>query len=297
MNFDRVQGGSDDRTFVVTASPRSTAAVPPDTWYLLRIAPGTGHPYQLTELPIKLPGNDPVAFGYALSPDCRELAVESEPGTPRTGSVTTLGIYSVSSGAKLRAWTTDLHGVSGLRQNTLSWLSNGRQLAFSAPDLTNMYPSDQLRTLDVTGPGTDLMAASRALFTAKGPNSSPSDCWGLYLTPDGGTVIGTTQYNLLTIPGANADCENDGLEFIAYSVRTGKPVRVLYRYPGAYHNGVSYVLWTDASASSIIGATEINAGSEGVKLTGQLGVITDGHIRLLKLPESVSPTDYRTIAF
>jgi hypothetical protein len=297
MNFDRVQGGSDDRTFVVTASPRSAAVVAPDTWYLLRIAPGTGHPYQLTELPIKLPGNDPAAFSYALSPDGRELAVESEPATPRTGSVTTLGIYSVPAGAELRAWTTDLHGFSGLGQDTLSWLSDGRQLAFNTPALSNMSPSNQLRTLNVTRPGTDLMAASRALFTAKGPISSPSDCWGLYLTPDGGTVIGTTQYNLMTIPGANADCQNDGLEFIAYSVRTGKPVRVLYRYPGAYHNGVSYVLWTDASATSIIGATEINAGSEGAKLSAQLGVITNGHIRLLTLPKSVSPTDYRTVAF
>jgi hypothetical protein len=297
MNFDRVQGGSDDRTFVVMASSAKPLELPPYTWYLLRIAPGTGHPYQLTELPIKLPGNDPVAFSYALSPDGRELAVESEPATPRAGSVTTLGIYSVSSGAELRAWTTDLHGISGLGQDTLSWLSDGRQLAFSAPDLTNMYPSNQLRTLDVTGPGTDLMAASRALFTAEGPISSPSDCWGLYPTPDGGTVICTTQYNLLTIPGINADCGGGGLEVIAYSVRTGKPVRVLYRYPGACHNGVSYVLWTGASATSIIGATEINAASEGAKQTGQLGVITDGHIRLLKLPESVSPTDDGTVAF
>jgi hypothetical protein len=57
------------------------------------------------------------------------------------------------------------------------------------------------------------------------------------------------------------------------------------------------VLWTDASATSIIGATEINAGSEGAKLSAQLGVITNGHIRLLTLPKSVSPTDYRTVAF
>ena len=297
MNFDRVQGGSDDRTFVAIAT-NPEMQEPTDTWYLLRIAPGTAHPYQLTELPIRLPGGfSTVALSYALSPNGRELAVESEPATSTTASVITLRIYSISSGAELRAWTTHLHGISGLGQDTLSWLSDGRQLAFSAPDLTNMYPSNQLRTLNVTGPGTDLMTASRVLFTVKGPISSPSRCWGLYLTPDGRTVICTTQYNLLTIPGSNPDCANGGLEFTAYSVRTGKPVRVLYRYPGACHNGVSYVLWTDAAATSIVGATVINTASAGAKQIGQLGVITDGHIRLLKLSKSVPPIYYGVVAF
>ena len=55
--------------------------------------------------------------------------------------------------------------------------------------------------------------------------------------------------------------------------------------------------WTDASATEIIGATEIDVADEGGKQTGQLGVITDGHIRLLKLPKSVSPTFYGIVAF
>jgi hypothetical protein len=53
----------------------------------------------------------------------------------------------------------------------------------------------------------------------------------------------------------------------------------------------------NASATEIIGATEIDLGNEGGKQTGQLGVITDGRVRLLKLPKSVSPTDYWTVAF
>jgi hypothetical protein len=262
--------------------------------YLLRIAPGTAHPYQLTELPLTLPGFSAVALSYALSPDGRELAVESEPFNASTGSVITLGIYSVSSGAELRAWTTDSQSILGLGQDTLSWLSDGRQLAFSA-FVSRPYQGNQLRTLDVTASGTDLMAASRALFPVKSPISSPSDCWTMYPAPDGGTVICGSRYT--SPPGTNAGCANGGLKFTAYSVRTGKPVRVLYEYRGACSSGEFYVMWTDASATPIIGATEINAASESAKPTIQLGVIAGGHIRLLKLPVSVHAMNDVSVAF
>jgi hypothetical protein len=182
----------------------------------------------------------------------------------------------------------------------LSWLSDGRELVFSdlQGPLSSRYLYNRLRTLDVTGPGTDLMAASRALITVTSSGSSPSECWYLRVTPDGGTAICGTQYAFVDGgPGTSAGCANGGLEFTAYSVRTGKPVRVLYQYRGACDNGLSSVLWTDASATSIIGATEINVDNGGARQAGQLGVITDGHIRLLKLPKSVSPTDYGTVAF
>jgi hypothetical protein len=117
------------------------------------------------------------------------------------------------------------------------------------------------------------------------------------LTPDGGTVICGSQCTSLTPPGTSAGCANGGLEFTAYSVRTGQPARVLYHYRGTCSNGESSVLWTDASGTSIIGATEINVAQGSGKRTGQLGVISEGHIRLLKLPKSVSPTDYGTVAF
>jgi hypothetical protein len=302
LHFVTLQGTSDDRTFVVLAANQAQPA-PDYALYLLRIAPGTRHPYQLTKLSIKLPGSHPVA--YALSPDDRELAVESEPSIASVGNVgniVTLGIYSVSSGAKLRAWTADAYIASGPGQDTLSWLADGRQLVFSAfqpgHNLSSPYLQNQLRTLDVTGSGTDLMTASRALLTVKTPISSPSDCWAMHVTPDGGTVICGTQYALYTGgAGTSAGCANGGLEFTAYSVRTGKPVRVMYQYPGTCSDGQTFVLWTDTSARSIIGATEVNLTQESGKQSGQLGVISDGRIRLLKLPKSVSPTDYGTIAF
>lgn len=299
MEFDRLAGTSDDRTFIVIATPRSTTVTQPETWYLLRIAPGTGHPYELTKLPVTLPGGDAVALSYALSPDGRELAVESEPGSAPAGAIT-IGIYSASSGAKLRAWSTSKFG-SGPDQETLSWLADGRELAFSdIPPGADQGSSqqNQLRTLDVTGSGTDLLADSRVVLTLKSPGSSPSNCWTMHLTPDGATVICGTQYAFLDGgAGTKAGCANGGLEFTAYSARTGRLVRVLYQYRGACSNGLSSVLWTDSSGSSIIGATETDLANQGGKQASELGVITDGHIRLLKLAKILSSANYETIAF
>jgi hypothetical protein len=291
MQFEQVQGASDDRTFVVMASSEKPLGGPA-TWYLLRIAPGTNHPYQLSKLPIKLPDSSPNGLAYALSPDDRELAVESQNGA--ANAAITLGIYSMSSGAELRAWTTDSDVAGGPARDTVSWLPDGRQLAFSA--FLSKPQRYQLRTLDVTGSGTDLMSASRALLTV--PLSGESTCDSLHLTPDGGTIVCAEQYALVTGATINAGCAKGGLGFTAYSVRTGKPVRVLYQYRGAScYDGISTLQWTNASATEIIGATQIDIGNQGGKQAGQLGVITDGHIRLLKLPKSVSPTYYGIIAF
>ena len=77
------------------------------------------------------------------------------------------------------------------------------------------------------------------------------------------------------------------MEFRAYSVRAGQPVS----------NGLTLLLWTDASARSIIGAILIDLANESGKETVQLGVITDGHLKPLTFPASLPPTDYETIAF
>jgi hypothetical protein len=288
-----VQGASDDRTFVVkgdSTKPGSSPDIAEFTWYLLRIAPGTARPYQLTKLPVITP----YALYYALSPDGRELAVESEDNVSSSSGVTTLALYSVSSGAELRAWTTHTSILWGSASSTLSWLSDSRHLAFSVVQASTPVGSLQLRMLDVTGSGTDLIAASRALLEVTLTGSST--CWTMRITPDGGTIVCGTQYAFMSGAGSNAGCAQDGPGFTAYSVRTGKPVRVLYKYRGPCSNGLSYVLWTDASARYVIGATEINPSSADTH-AGQLGVITGGHISLLKLPESMSFTDYPEVAF
>jgi hypothetical protein len=299
MQFLSVQGASDDRTFVVIGA--SNPELVPDAWYLLRIAPGAPRPYQLAKVPIKLAGgSNAYILAYALSPDDSELAIESQQASHDSGaSVTTLGIYSVSSGAELRAWTTGGYSQELGYPDTLSWLAGGRQLSFShIPPGRHDADQDQVRTIDVTGHGTDLLTASHVVLTVTDPPSSPSTCWTLTLTPDGGTVICGTQYNESTDDrGTDAGCASAGLEFTAYSARTGKPVRVLYKYQGPCSNGETAVLWTDSSARYVIGATETNLGNQAGKPARQLGVINDGHIRLFKLPQSILATDYLTAAF
>jgi hypothetical protein len=302
LHFDSVQGASDDRTFVVLANPRglSLAGSPapgPETLYLLRIAPGTAHPYQLTKLPIKLQRFSAEVVAYALSPDDRELAVEWE--NFFGGQINRLAIYSVPSGAELRAWTTNKFSQVGGIQQTLSWLSGGRQLAFSAiPPGRGGNHAVQMRTINVTGPGTDLRSDSHVVLTVTSPISSPASCWTLGLTSDGGTVTCATTYGYGGLTGTAAGCANGGLEVTAYSARTGRPVRVLYKFRDACTDGLAAVPWTAPAARSIIGATETDLpGGTNTPHGGQIGVISDGHLRPLKLAKGVSWKDYLMIAF
>jgi hypothetical protein len=298
QTFTSAHGMPDDRTFVVQAVVDATPGHSLTyAWYLLRIAPGSAHPYQLTKLPIKLPGDKPFVIAYALSPDGRELAVESMPGTS-TDDVIRLGIYSVSSGAELRAWTAPTQITPGVSGGILTWLSGGRRLVFGASEYTasQVYYS-QLRMLDVTAAGTDLMADSQALLTVN--NSGASTCLSLQITPDGKAAICATQYAFVNGngSGSNAGCANGGLRFIAIPLPAPKPSRVLYQYRGACHDGESFMLWTDAPASSIIGVTMINIYGAGGKEALEIGVITGGRFRPLKIAKSVPPANYANLGF
>ena len=297
--FLSVGGAADDRTFVVSGGSKPDAV--PDAWYLLRIAPGAARPYQLATVPIKVAGGSSAdILAYALSPDARELAVESQQNLFYGGdAVTTLAIYSTSSGARLRAWTTDAYSQYLGYPGTLTWLAGGRKLAFShVPAGPGEADQNQVRLLDLAGGSPDLLAASRVVLTMPEPQSSPSTCNMLNLTPDGATVICATQYD--STGGGQATekgCASGGLAFIAYSARTGRPVRVLDKYLGPCTSGQSDVLWTNASGSVFIGQTEINPTSQSGKEVDIVGAITDGRLRPFKLPASVTALGSLTFAF
>ena len=122
--------------------------------------------------------------------------------------------------------------------------------------------------------------------------------------PEGATVICGTQYAVLTSGGTSAGCTDGGLEFTAYSVRTGRPVRVLYRYRGSCQLGFTQVLWAGASARYLIGALEFElpnpdgAKSQGGgKQVGLLGVISDGRLRPLRMAKALPASGYGSVAF
>jgi hypothetical protein len=296
--FTSVQGTSDDRTFVARASIDTTPGGPPPyTWYLLRIAPGSAHPYQLTKLPIKLPVNTQ-ASAYALSPDGRELAVGSMPGSDSGSGVTALRIYSVSTGAELRVWTAP-GNMSPISDGTLTWLPGGRQLAFNV-NVSTQGPvyHGQLRMLDVKSTGANLTADSRVLLTVG--TTGATTCESLQITPDGKTAVCATQYYKAGAgsgTGTSAACANGGLKFTAFPLPATRPSRVLYQNRGACNNGDSFTLWTDPSASSIIGVTWINPHGAGGREAVQIGVITGGHFRPLNIATSVPPETYPNLAF
>lgn len=304
QDFLTVSGTSDDRTFVVLAGHLATKSAPlSGAWYLLRIAPNTDHPYRLTKLPVALPVA-PARRGlgipsYALSPDGRELAVGSMMLGTGNGMNIVLTIYSVASGAELHAWTgTTAEPDPGL--GGVSWLSDGQHLAFTiGEDSSDGDHFLQLRTLEVGGPVAGLLTASRVVLTV--PASGVETCESLPLTPDGTTAVCATQCAYLTNAGpAPGGCAAGGLNFTAYPLRPGARDRLLYVYqsPQNAYDGLTSVLWTDASGATVIGSTAINLSifdaSEG---SGQVGVIRDGHFRPLKISKRVLPGDYGALAF
>ncbi|HTR90269.1 MAG TPA: hypothetical protein VMI73_00835 [Trebonia sp.] len=283
VTLGRVVGLADDRTFLVTGVAGDASSNWKAIWYLLRIAPGTAHPYQLT----KMPGSVVYGTDFAVSPDGTELAVESSPSL----HLTKLTVVSLASGKTLRNWTTTTAIQLAPAAADLSWLSDGKHVTFGAVYTTSM----QVRTLDVTAPGADLLADSRVLVTI--PLSGAGACETAQATPDGGIVACATQYNFVSQSGPSADCPKHGPGFIAYSVRTGKPARVLYRYSKPCTSGIANTVWLDASASHVIGAVRFPSASDAVD-TGELGVITrTGGFQPVKLPKAVIPADFESMTF
>ncbi|TVZ01293.1 hypothetical protein EAS64_34000 [Trebonia kvetii] len=278
-----VVGMADDRTFLVTGEADASSPHRKAIWYRLRIAPGTAHPYQLT----KLPGSVVNGTRFAVSPDGTELAVESSPSL----HLTKLAVVSLASGKTLRTWTTTTGIQLAPAAANLSWLSDGTHVTFGTVHTTSM----QVRTLDVTAPGADLLADSRVLVTI--PLSGAGTCETAQATPDGGTVVCATQYSFVSQSGRSADCLKYEPGFIAYSVRTGKPVRVLYRSSKPCTAGIANTVWLDASARHVIGAVRFPSVS-GALDAGELGVITQARgFQQIKLPKAVIPADFESMAF
>lgn len=154
----------------------------------------------------------------------------------------------------------------------------------------------QLRMLDVKSTGANLTADSRVLLTVG--TTGATTCESLQITPDGKTAVCATQYYKAGAgSGNNAGCANGGLKFTAFPLPATRPSRVLYQNRGACNNGYSFTLWTDSSASSIIGVTWINPHGAGGREAVQIGVITGGHFRPLNIATSVPPETYPNLAF
>jgi hypothetical protein len=269
-SFVGISGAADDRTFVVGAEafPFSAASWPVEsqTWYLLRIAPGTDHPARLTRLPIPATPFGLLVEGMALSPNGRELALLLEPNQTINTGPETLRVYSVATGALLGTWTgppsnTMYVASMGTDNNTtLTWLANGHTVIFD-------YGAGG-RTLDTSRPGHDLIADSQPIAW-----STPSDCGPPAFSSDGKAVVCFGEQSSSGVTGGSCSPA-----FYEFSTVTGKLISTLYRA----RCGTGDVLWLSSSGDALIGYMN-SSGIQGMP-GGVVGVIAQGTFSRLSFP-------------
>jgi hypothetical protein len=315
MRFAGIAAAADDRTFVVDAQPAGSES---RTWYLLRIAPGTSSPAQLTKQPIP-----PVkgVGAIALSGSGRQLAVATQSGT---GSE--IRIYSVATGNLLHTWSTIYAGAFGdgahaaEQSRALAWIDGDRAVAFFASgvveptslaialqqlsreglsltqfqkresELVSRYGSPHMemtwRRLDVTAGDGDLMANSEVIWSEPISQSlelKPNTCqygWIQGISADGTTVVCGS---LSVAQGTQRKPISWRVAWLAYSVRTGA-VRTLYRV--IVHKEAQpyvYPLWAGTSGSTIIGEWGQETSSAR-QHNPPVGVISNGKFEQIPSP-------------
>jgi hypothetical protein len=284
--FANVTGAADDRTFVADTMPirrNSKPSATAVTWYLVRISPGAAPGYQMSRL--SLPDMRSWTIqGVALSASGDELAMALTPA--RSGlPARVLQIYSVATGTLLHTWsTTDTAAfagsfatVPGMAATTpLYWVDGDRALAFPAqqgpPAGTQGKAGPQTeRLLDLTTPGTNLIADSRVIWSTRG-----DDCvQGPLITADGKTVV-CPDVSFVTLSGTgNNTHERITLRWLAYSVPAAT-TRTLYQatVETKVDSGASIaVLWASTSGDTVIVDWGVARNTEP---PGNLGLVSHG---------------------
>lgn len=304
--FAGVAAAPDDRTFILDAMTFAKQHNPPPSsppahiWYVLRIAPGSSHPATLTRLPIAASMLTWEIVGLAISPDSRTLAILYQPEVVDVAYKTAPGpislrTYSMATGRVLRTWTeptvTPATTTTLFSDNTdgLTWLADGHTLAFVYPiaGATRAY-----RSLDVSAPGSNLVAGSRAVFTLPAGNSP---CLDQLITPDGKTVLcGTAGAPLNPCTSSTSQPEFD-----AYSIATGKLTAVLYRHQGGCPGGAfALVLWAGAGTTPIgLMETSKNDIQPFPSTANVVGLIGEGTLTPLRVAAPGTGYSQGTTAF
>jgi len=305
-SFLAVAGAVDDRTFVVLAGPASGTPGPApgmdtssplpgtaESWYLLRLAPGTASPARLTPIPGK-----PVAgvLGMALSGSGRELAVTAAIGN----QVPWLGIYSVATGRLLRAWS--VAGTPPFQISSYSavpaWIDGDQAIGFVAG--TPGSPNGQtVRRLDIEIAGGDLATDSRTIWSTPpvSRDQQGPPCELLSYPPvstDGQTVV-----CMAPTPAFDPDTaiEHLTMRWMGYPVAARTAPQVLNQVStsgvtGPENGAVLTTLWVSPSGATIIVEWGEYASLPGIPGTATMlhfGVASHGTFRLLKAPPFSEP--------
>jgi hypothetical protein len=141
-----------------------------------------------------IPANAEV-HDMALSPDGTSLAADI--GLDYSGSH--LVVFNLATGNE-RAWSFKTCaqcnpssgglGYAGTNVDALSWTGDGRHVAFVGPNRAGWPSHSTVRLLDVTLPGSDLLANSRPVAEPPPGDQLNEVTWrGAIITPDGRTVV------------------------------------------------------------------------------------------------------------
>lgn len=244
--FTQVAATSDGRTFVFAAAPGVDRG--PVRFYRLALD-RSGHPGRLAALPI--PPETGALAGLALSPDGSKLAVSVPPVHGQSGSA--IQVFSLATGAR-REWVWPGHGTISVGAGgggSNSWEADNRTLLFQVTTRTRNGWPGQLRLLDTAAPAGSLLASSTRIpvpSTEVGwqHNNAGHRIIGIPLITGDGTKLVAPFFH------ASAPPKVFGFTITEFSVRTGKPVRVMYQRRTASEAGSTGVWWVNASGTAVI---------------------------------------------
>lgn len=268
---------ADDRTFVldeekyVSSTSRQNSAWQVRSFYLLRLA-ADGRPASVTRLPMTA---GRLVTGVALSPDGARLAIAVQPQTGPDPNLTQVRVYTLATGA-VRTWTGDgTIGGGADDASSISWTASG-QLLFDWASSRQGATATGTRLLDLTRPGTSLIANSRWITTETFSATHPPDpsalrCDAGIVTADGASMVcaavASVNERVLAGGGLGRDAK---VGFFRYSTATGKLTASLATWTVRHVGGLAgTVLWSSANGSVIIGV--IPDGGQG-----RVGVIMNG---------------------
>jgi hypothetical protein len=268
VTFAEVTGAANDRTFVLEAQEAgqpNTTLLPAYRFYLLRVNPAGASAASRVQLtPLRLPIPDqtqPVAI--ALSPDGLLLATITMTNPVATRVI----VYNLATHVR-HTWTDPtcetmpcIGGGFGYAPDILSWTSDSRELAV---DSHGARPPNTLRLLDVSAPGSNLLADSRLVplhgAPVVGGMSLLDDSWRVVqLAPDGKSVFIGVQY----------DNEKLRETLLRFSVQTGALISVLnklsIKLPHHHFNNWEQLLWSNSSGSTLILAYTRRGATAGIR--------------------------------
>jgi hypothetical protein len=213
----------------------------------------SGHPGRLVPLPI--PRETVTMTDLALSPDGSKLAVSLLPAHGQTGA--RIQVFSLATGAG-REWVWPGQGmigeisleVGGTGSN--SWEADNRTLMFEVTARNGTgNPPGQLRLLDTAAPAGSLLASSTRIPVPANEvgwqhNNAGHRIIGIPLITGDGTKLVAPFFH------ASAPPKVFGFTITEFSVRTGKPVQVLYRRRAGTEAASTGVLWVNNSGTAMI---------------------------------------------